>query len=403
MIRSWLESAPRAATICALISVTALLFSAAAEHPHALDPAWIAVILCGAPILYTSAHSLLCARKVRAELLVSAALIGALAVGEYLAAGGAALIMQFGTMLQEQVILRAQRSVNALHAQENAAGTAHTIDTHATSIVQATERTASRLILLAFVLAGAIWWGTGDFDHAVATLVVFCPCAFVHAAPMAISAAIGSLAQHGILLRTSCALERLSRIENIVFTPEAVAPGGYMQTNAAQLTAKLRRMGLHPILLAPAGAQTAAQIAAQAGIRDIRTALPPPNDPFAFSTALIRRGEGGCDPAPADCLHISIGGTADDTAADIIYSAKDLSDLPVLILTTRRMRQKIEQNALFGLTLNFIALGLAACGWLTPLTGAVWHNAAAIFIVLNAAFLTASADREKKFAFSTSL
>ena len=145
MIRSWLESAPRAATICALISVTALLFSAAAEHPHALDPAWIAVILCGAPILYTSAHSLLCARKVRAELLVSAALIGALAVGEYLAAGGVALIMQFGTMLEEQVILRAQRSVDVLHTRENAAGTAHTIDAHATSIVQATERTITKI------------------------------------------------------------------------------------------------------------------------------------------------------------------------------------------------------------------------------------------------------------------
>ena len=400
MIRAWLENAPRPTTICALTALTALLFSVHTDHPHAVDPAWISVILCGIPILYTSLHSLLCARRIRAELLVSAALIAALAAGEYLAAGGIALIMQFGTMLEEQVILRAQRSVRALHAEAHAACSMRTIDVHAASMVQASERTAVRLILLAFALAGAIWWCTGNFDRAVTALVVFCPCAFVHATPMAVSAAIGSLAQHGILLRTSRALERLSHMENIVFTPDAIAPAGCMQADARQLVAKLRHMGMHPVLLAPAG-ENAQQIAAQAGIRDIRSALPPSNDPFAAATALVRRG-GGSTPALNECLHIALGGASDDTA-DVICSTHDLTPLPLLLSTARRMRQKIEQNALFGLTLNFIALGLAVCGWLTPLAGAVWHNAAAIFIVLNAAFLIAAGNREKKIAFSTSL
>ena len=402
MTRSWLESAPRPTVICALISLAALLCSAFMEQPHAVDPAWIAVILSGSPILYTALHSLLCLRKIHAELLVSAALIGTLTVGEYLAAGWIALIMYVGTMLEDQIILHTHHRISALCSQENMNAGMHSIDTHDVSMVQTAKRRASRLILLAFVLAGAVWWTTNDVDRAVTALVVFCPCAFVHAAPMAVSAAVGSLAQQGILLRTSHALERLSHMENAVFTLDAIAPAGYLDADAAQLVTKLRRMGMHPVLLGSVDAHTA-QIAKQVGIRDVRTALPASNDPFTAWTALIRRETDTCAAGLTHCLHITIGSTSDKTDADVVCAAADLSRLPALLLTARRIRQNIEQNTLFGLTLNFIALGLAACGYLSPLAGAVWHNAAAIFIVLNAALLTASADREKKFAFSTSL
>jgi copper-exporting ATPase len=388
------------------------------EQPHAVDPAWIAVILSGSPILYTALHSLLCLRKIHAELLVSAALIGTLTVGEYLAAGGIALIMYVGTMLEDQIILHTHHRISALCSQKNMNAGMHSIDTHDVSMVQTAKRRASQLILLAFVLAGAVWWTTNDVDRAVTALVVFCPCAFVHAAPMAVSAAVGSLAQQGILLRTSHALERLSHMENAVFTLDAIAPAGYLDADAGagggQPTrpgggpgrASPRRagggMGMHPVLLGSVDAHTA-QIAKQVGIRDVRTALPPSNDPFTAWTALIRRETDTCAAGLTHCLHITIGSTSDKTDADVVCAAADLSRLPALLLTARRIRQNIEQNTLFGLTLNFIALGLAACGYLSPLAGAVWHNAAAIFIVLNAALLTASADREKKFAFSTSL
>ena len=398
MLHGWLGSAPRPSAVCALIALAALLLSVLGGHPHGIDPAWIAALLCGIPILYTAVWELICTRKIHADLLAAAALIAAAAVGEPRAAGWIALIMQFGTMLEEQIILRAQRSVDALYTQERSV----CIDAYAAPLVRSAQRTAQQLILLAPLLAGAIWWGTDDIDRAVTALVVFCPCAFIHATPMAVSAAIASLARRGILLRTGSALERLSRMENIVLTPEVLSPTGYMPADAQHLITQLRRMGMHPVLLAPADAKDAAHIAAQAGIRDVRTALPPQNDPFAVSSALVQRAADGRHPAHGDCLHISMGGTSRSTV-DVVCPAEDLRHLPAMLGTARQMRQKIEQNTLFGCMLNFIALGLAACGYLSPLSGALWHNAAAIFIVLNAALLFTTEEREKKIAFSTSL
>ena len=164
-----------------------------------------------------------------------------------------------------------------------------------------------KLYAVALVFAVLIYCGTGDLIRALTSLLAFSPYAFVHAKPMAVSAAAGWLAAHGIRIRTSATLEQLSHMENIAFTTSAIAPTGTMQTDAPQLMDKLRRMGMHPVLLAPIGTSDAAQLAAQAGIRDIRTALPPSNDPFAVSTACIQGSTDNRSASEKACLHIVLG------------------------------------------------------------------------------------------------
>ena len=250
-------------------------------------------------------------------------------------------------------------------------------------------------------VAVLIYWGTGDLSRALTALLAFSPYAFVSAKPTAISAAIRSLGERGIRIRTSRTPERLSHMENIAFSPEAIAPADTMQSDVPQLIARLRSMGMHPVLLAPGGAKGAAQLAAQADIRDIRTGLPPLSDPFAVSTALVQKVAAQRSTSEENCLHIVLGSPAGD--ADILCTSDDLSQLPLLLRTARQVRQKIEQNAVFGYTLNFIGIGLAAAGILSPFTGALWHAASTALVLLNAESLHSAQVREKKFAFSKAL
>ena len=103
---------PRTALL--LISGAALAASLAGWAPFGLDPAWIAALLCGAPIVAEAAKGLLLRGDVKAGLLVSLALIAALWIGEIFAAGEVAFIMQLGEALEGFALARARDGVERL-------------------------------------------------------------------------------------------------------------------------------------------------------------------------------------------------------------------------------------------------------------------------------------------------
>jgi hypothetical protein len=60
MLKSWLRNEPRPTGICVLLSLAALIFSlSGAWTKHlSLDPAWLAVICCGIPIILEAVTAL---------------------------------------------------------------------------------------------------------------------------------------------------------------------------------------------------------------------------------------------------------------------------------------------------------------------------------------------------------
>ncbi len=76
--------------------------------------AWISVVLCGIPIILEALHGLITAFDIRADVLVSLALIASLCIGQYFAAGEVAFIMQLGALLEDMTVAKARSGIEKL-------------------------------------------------------------------------------------------------------------------------------------------------------------------------------------------------------------------------------------------------------------------------------------------------
>ena len=97
-----------------IISGGALLVSILDAVPLPFDAAWIAIILCGMPILLEASIGLITAFDIKADVLVSMALIASVCIGEDFAAGEVAFIMQLGALLEELTVAKARAGIEKL-------------------------------------------------------------------------------------------------------------------------------------------------------------------------------------------------------------------------------------------------------------------------------------------------
>ena len=96
------------------VSGAAILLSLFGVRPFPFDMAWAAIILCGVPIVLEALIGLVTAFDVKADVLVSLALIASVAIGEDFAAGEVAFIMQLGGLLEELTVARARAGIEKL-------------------------------------------------------------------------------------------------------------------------------------------------------------------------------------------------------------------------------------------------------------------------------------------------
>jgi Cu+-exporting ATPase len=121
------------------------------------------------------------------------------------------------------------------------------------------------LVIAALTFTG--WWLLGPqpallhaLTNAVAVLVIACPCAMGLATPTAIMVATGRGAEHGVLIRSAAALERLQAVRTLVFdktgtltvgrpvvTDVVVAANGVSDADVLALAAAAEQGSEHPI------------------------------------------------------------------------------------------------------------------------------------------------------------
>ena len=310
--------------------------------------AWIAVILCGVPIFKECIEGLIKEFDIKADLLVSIAIIASIIIGEVFAAGEIATIMAIGGFVEEYTVSKTQGRIEELvkmtpqvatrikngieekipvenvqvgdilkvlpgesiptdgmiikgetsidqstltgesipvDKKENDKVYSGTINLYGSftmkttkvsedssiqklinlvkssnpenaKIVRTADKWATLIVVIAFTAAILTYLFTFEIIRSVTILVVFCPCALVLATPTAISAAIGNLTKHGILVKDGSSIEELAHVNELVFdktgtlthgTPEVVKIVSENKDEMMYLLASLESNSEHPL------------------------------------------------------------------------------------------------------------------------------------------------------------
>ena len=99
---------------CLVLGGISLVISIFDLLPLPFDAAWIAIILCGLPIIMEAVIGLITAFDIKADVLVSLALIASVLIGEDFAAGEVAFIMQLGALLEDLTVSKARAGIEKL-------------------------------------------------------------------------------------------------------------------------------------------------------------------------------------------------------------------------------------------------------------------------------------------------
>lgn len=115
-MKQWLLEEDKRNFIFVIISGIALLFSLLGWFGTAIpfDVSWAAIVLCGIPIIIGAFKGLVFDHDIKADVLVSIALIASVFIKEYFAAGEVAFIMAIGTLLENGTARKAHEGIEKL-------------------------------------------------------------------------------------------------------------------------------------------------------------------------------------------------------------------------------------------------------------------------------------------------
>ncbi len=304
-------------------------------------------------------------------------------------------------------------------------------DKHRAPIQRIADRWAAWLVPLALLVAIGtflVWslvLGSGVHKAlvcAVTVLVTFCPCALALATPTAIVAAIGQATKRGVLVKTGEALEKASRVDTVAFDKTGTLTTGTWANNlrrdqegrilagenlevsdtlrpqAAKTVADLKSLGIASCLLTGDHAAIAEKFAADCGIAAVKADLLPEDkvnavkELSASGAHVAMVGDGVNDAAAMKyaSVGIAMAGAGTDIAteaSDIAVMNDNIASVAYVMRLARACVRTIRFNITLSMTINAVAVTCGVVGCLTPVWGALVHNAGSFIVVLNAALL----------------
>jgi Cu+-exporting ATPase len=176
-------------------------------------------------------------------------------------------------------------------------------------------------------------------------------------------------------------------IRGVLIVADTVKP-----TSVAAI-ARLRGMGLRPVLLTGDNERAARAVAAEVGIDEVIAGVLPEGKATAVKElqaagrVVAMAGDGVNDAAALAQADLGLAmGTGTDAAieaADLTLARGDLRAVPDAILLSRRTLATIKGNLFWAFAYNAAAIPLAALGFLSPLIAAAAMAFSSVFVVTN--------------------
>ena len=386
-----------------ILSGLALVVSLIDPTLFPIHPAWAAILLCGVPILLEAVIGLVTAFDIKADVLVSIALIASVAIGEIFAAGEVAFIMQLGGLLEELTVARARAGIERL--VRLTPRTARRLTEAGEEIISADAvRKGDRLRVLpgeTIPVDGFILTGQTSINQAVMTgeslPVDKGPGDEVSSGTVN---QFGSFDMEAVRVGEDSSIQRYIRLVQSADAGKAKIVGlaDQVRPQAAETIRGVKAAGVTPVLLTGDHENAARTIARTLDIPVYRANCRP-EDKLDWIDRSQQAGNPVCmvgdgiNDAPAlkkALVGIAMGGVGSDIAvdaADIALVNDDLRELPHLLRLSRRMMTTIKYNLTFSMALNFAAILLAITGILNPVVGALVHNAGSVLVIVNSARL----------------
>lgn len=177
-----------------------------------------------------------------------------------------------------------------------------------------------------------------------------------------------------------------------------IALSDVLRPEAKDMVSRLTAMHTSTVLLTGDNRKTADYFAKQAGISEVRAELLP-EEKVQNVESLREAGRKVCmigdgvNDAPAlktADVGVAMGSMGSDIAveaADIALMSDDISKIPYLKRLSNATVRTIQFSITLSMCINFVAIVLSLLEILTPVTGALVHNAGSCFVVLLAALL----------------
>ncbi len=115
-IKEWVLEEEKRTVLFTVISGISLIISFGGwlKGIVPFDIAWVAIVLSGLPIIKEAIIGLVTEFDIRADVLVSIALVASVIIGETFAAGEVAFIMTIGALLEERTVRKAREGIEKL-------------------------------------------------------------------------------------------------------------------------------------------------------------------------------------------------------------------------------------------------------------------------------------------------
>lgn len=328
---------------------------------------WVAIILCGLPIIKEAATCLYEEFDIKADVLVSLALIASVIIGEIFAAGEISVIMTIGALLEDLTVQKAKSGIENL--VKLTPKQARIIRDNKEIMINADDIEIGDIVRVivgeTIPVDGVIIKGQGSIDESI-----------MNGESLPVDKYVGDDVLSGTINQYSTfdiKATKTSQDSSLKRMIKLVKEGDSKKAPIVSLTDRW-----------------ATWIVVIALVSSIGTYLVT-HQILRLVTILVVFCPCALVLATPTAIMASIGNASKYgmliKGGDVVERLSKIKNIPYLLYLSKKTMKTIKLNVIFSLALNFLAIILAMTGILNPVVGALVHNLGSVFVILNSAKL----------------